>query len=64
VRCEPSDLFVQQLNFHRRFAQFLAYPGKFAVVALQWGFFQCVLARGEQRLTPGGETGGGYAQFA
>jgi hypothetical protein len=64
VRFEPSDLFVPQLNFHRRFAQVLAYTGEFAVVASERWFFQGFLARVEERLTPSGETGGGYPQFA
>jgi len=59
VRFEPSDLFVQQLNFHRRFAQFLAETGECAVVAIERWFFQCVLACVEERLTPSCETGGG-----
>jgi hypothetical protein len=63
-RFEPSDLFVQQLNFHGRFAQFLAYTGEFAIVAIKWWFLQRFLACVKERLTPGGETGGRYPQFA
>jgi hypothetical protein len=55
---------VQQLNFHGRFAQFLAYTGEFAIVAIKWWFFQRFLACVKERLTPGGETGGRYPQFA
>jgi hypothetical protein len=64
VRCEPSDLFVQQLNFHRRFAQLLAETDEVAVVAIKQWFFQRFLPCVEECLTPGSEPGGGDAQFA
>jgi hypothetical protein len=55
---------VQQLNFHGRFAQFLAYTSQLAVVAIERWFFQRFLARVEERFTPGRETSSGYPQFA
>jgi hypothetical protein len=59
VSFKASYLFVQQLNVHGRFAQFLAYTGQLAVVAIERWFFQRVLARVEERFTPGRETSSG-----
>jgi hypothetical protein len=64
VRLEPLDLFVQQLHVHGRFAQFLAETDEVLVAAIERLLLQRSLASGEERLTPGRDTGGGYPQCA
>jgi len=56
--------FLQQLNFHGRFAQFLAQTGELAVTAIARLVFRRFLACVEKCLTPGGETGGKDPQLA
>jgi hypothetical protein len=55
---------VQQLHCHGRFAQFVAYTGQLAVVAIERWCFQRFLARVEERFTPGREASSGDPQFA
>jgi hypothetical protein len=52
------------LPCHGRFAQLFAQMAKLTITAIARLLFQRFLARVEERLAPGSETGGGYPQFA
>jgi hypothetical protein len=57
VGLQPPNFFPQQFHFHGRFAQLLAQAAKLTGTAIERLFFQRFLASGEERLTPGRETG-------
>jgi hypothetical protein len=58
VRLKPLNFLTQQLHGHGRFAQLFAQAANLTVTAIERLFFQRFLASVEERLAPGGETGG------